>query len=100
MAGLVGLDPQTGKLVPGGVEAETRQILANAAAAARDLGLGLTDLVSASVFTTRFDEFPLINKAWESVFTTDLPPPARTAVGVATLPVGAAVEIEFRFYRP
>lgn len=99
MAGLVGLVPSDGKLASGGPEAETRQILANAAAAARDMGLTLTDLVQATVYTTRFKEFAAINRAWEEVFTDSVPPPARTSIGVAELPLGATVEIEFRFYK-
>lgn len=100
MGGLIGLDPQAGgQLVGGGPLEETRQILRNVAAAARDLGLDLMNLVSATVYTTRFQEFSLINQAWEEVFTDALPPPARTSVGVAALPLGATVEIEFRFYK-
>lgn len=99
MAGMIGSDPKTGQLASGGPYAETQQILANLTAAAGELGLGLTDLVSVNIYTTRFDEFPAINKAWEEVFGPDLPPPARTSVGVATLPASATVEIESRFYK-
>lgn len=99
MAGMVALDPTSGKLTPGGPEAETRQILANLQRALPDFGLRLADLVSATIYTTRFDEFPAINKAWEEVFTAAQPPPARTSIGVAALPLGASVEIEFRLYR-
>lgn len=99
MAGMIGSDPRTGELAAGGPYAETKQILANLADAARELGLSLADLVSVNVYTTRFDEFPAINRAWEEVFGADLPPPARTSVGVAALPAGATVELESRFYR-
>jgi 2-iminobutanoate/2-iminopropanoate deaminase len=98
MAGMIGSDPKTGQLAPGGPYAETKQILANLAAAARELGVSFADLVSVNIYTTRFDEFPAINKAWEEVFGDDLRPPARTSVGVAALPAGATVEIESRFY--
>ena len=100
MAGLIGLDPVSGQLKAKGPYEEAKQILANLTAAARDLGLALTDLVSVNIYTTRFDEFSAINRAWEEVFHPDLPPPARTSVGVAALPLGATVEIEARFYRP
>jgi 2-iminobutanoate/2-iminopropanoate deaminase len=99
MAGMVALAPDGSGLVAGGVEAETRQILANLRRALPDFGLGLDDLVSATIFTTRFEDFPKINKAWEEVFTPEVVPPARTTVGVAALPLGATVEIEFRLYR-
>lgn len=99
MAGMIGLDLEGGKLVEGGPEVETRKILQNLANALPDLDMSLDNLVSATVFTTQFDRFPLINKAWEEVFTPDVVPPARTAVGVAALPLGASVEIEFRLYK-
>jgi 2-iminobutanoate/2-iminopropanoate deaminase len=99
MAGMVALDPTTGKLVEGGPYEETRRILDNAALAARDLGMTLKDLVAATIYTTRFQDFPAINRAWEGVFDDKLPPPARTSIGVAALPLGATVEIEFRFYK-
>ncbi len=99
MAGMIGLSPATGKMEVKGPYGETKQILANLASAAREMGLGLTDLVTVTIYTTTFEEFPAINRAWEEVFGADLPPPARTAVGVAALPLGAAVEIEARFYK-
>lgn len=98
-SGMVGLAGD-GRLAVGGVEAETRQILRNLIAAAKELDLTLEHLASVNIFTTRFEEFPLINKVWEEFFTVDMPPPARTSVGVAALPLGAAVEMAFRFYRP
>jgi 2-iminobutanoate/2-iminopropanoate deaminase len=54
--------------------------------------------VQARIFTTRFEEFPAINAAWEQAFAGSTRPPARTSVGVAALPLGASVEIEFAFY--
>lgn len=100
MAGMIALVKDGGgKLVTGGALAETRQILANLQAAAADMGLKLTDLVSATIYTTRFQDFPQINAAWEEVFTDAVPPPARTSIGVAALPLDAAVEMEFRFYK-
>lgn len=98
-AGLVALDLGTGKLVLGDCEVQTRQILRNFSSALPDFGITLDHLVSATIFTTQFDQFPLINKAWEEVFTVDQLPPARSAVGVAALPLGALVEIEFRAYK-
>ena len=68
-------------------------------AAAREIGLSLTDMVSANIFTTRFDQFGLSNKVWEEFFTADVVPPARTSIGVAALPLGSAVEMSFRFYK-
>jgi 2-iminobutanoate/2-iminopropanoate deaminase len=100
MAGMIALDPKdNSKLVAGGAEGETRRILQNLKLAAGDLGLQLTDLVSATIYTTKFQEFPQINKVWEEFFDDRTPPPARTSIGVAALPLNAAVEMEFRFYK-
>lgn len=98
-AGMIALDPTTSALVDGGPEAEARRILANLRIALVDFGLTLDDLVGATLYTTKFDQFPAINKAWEEVFTADVTPPARTAIGVAALPLGATVEIDFRAYK-
>jgi 2-iminobutanoate/2-iminopropanoate deaminase len=97
-SGMVGLTKE-GKLAQGGVEGETRQILSNMVAAATEIGLKVTDMVVANIFTTKFEEFPVINKVWEEIFTADVPPPARTSLGVAALPLGSLVEMSFRFYK-
>ena len=97
-AGLIGTD-SSNKLVDGGTETETRQILKNLTLFMPDFDLTLDDLISANVFIANMTEFPLVNKAWEEVFTAKQRPPTRAAVGVAALPLGAAVEIEFMFYK-
>ncbi len=99
-AGMIALDPATGRLEPGGPGPETARILANLRGALAELGLTLGDLVLARIYTTAFDRFPAINEAWEAVFADgEAPPPARTSVGVMALPLGASVEIEFMFHR-
>ena len=98
-AGMVGLDKETGALAPGGAEAETTRILENVRLLMADNGLSLSDMVSATIYTTAFEDFPSINRAWDRFFPEDGPLPARTSVGVSALPIGAAVEIEFLFYR-
>ena len=97
-SGMIGLT-KDGKLHSDGIAGETRQILSNLVAAASEIGLSLQDLVAANIFTTKFEEFPTINKVWEEFFTEDVPPPARTSIGVAALPLNALVEMSFRFYR-
>ncbi|MGR8918184.1 MAG: RidA family protein [Gammaproteobacteria bacterium] len=99
-AGMIALNADTGELEPGGAGAETARILANLRAALPDFGLSLADLVQVNVYTTDFASFPDINAAWEAVFTADVRPPARTALGVTSLPLGAAVEMDFQLYRP
>lgn len=98
-SGMIALDPATGNLEPGGPGPETGRILSNLVASLPDFGLTLRDLASARIFTTRWDEFPAINVAWEKALAGIPTPPARTSVGVAALPINASVEIEFAFYK-
>jgi 2-iminobutanoate/2-iminopropanoate deaminase len=98
-AGMVALNTNTGTIEVGGVGAETSLILNNLLRALPDFGLSLDDLVSANVYTTAFESFAEINAAWEAVFTLEQRPPARTAMGVVSLPLGAAIEMDFLFYK-
>jgi len=98
MSGMIAFDRASGQLVSGGAYCETRQILKLLQLALPDWGLSLDNLVQARIYTTHMDQFPEINRAWEEVFGT-IDPPARTSVGVAALPVGAAVEMEFSLYK-
>lgn len=98
VSGMVALDPATGQLIGGGVYFEAKQILSLLQLGLPDWGLSLNELVRARIFTTRMDHFPEINKAWEEVFA-NVEPPSRTSVGVAALPLGATVEMEFDLYR-
>lgn len=98
-SGMIALDVDSGVLASGGSGAEAAKILANLSAALPGLGLTVEDLVSVRIFTTRFEEFPAINAAWEAWLADAARVPARTSVGVAALPLGASVEIEFVFYR-
>jgi 2-iminobutanoate/2-iminopropanoate deaminase len=97
-SGMVGLDAQTGALDPGGPGSEMATILRNLSAALAELGLDKEDLARARVFTTRMDQFPTINTAWEN-WLSDARPPARSAFAVTALPLGATVEVEFEFYK-
>ena len=97
-SGMIALDAATGVLEPGGPGPEARKILQNLSAALKDFGLTPADLVQARIYTTRFEEFPAINAAWESWLEGSNRPPARTSLGVSALPLAASVEIEFMFY--
>jgi 2-iminobutanoate/2-iminopropanoate deaminase len=99
MAGMIALDKDSGELETGGAGAETAKILANLLQALPDFNLSLADLVSATIYTTQFENFTDINQAWEQVFTKDIRAPARTSLGVSALPLQATVEIEFMFYK-
>jgi 2-iminobutanoate/2-iminopropanoate deaminase len=99
LAGQVGLDPGTGKLVDGGAGAQARQALSNISATLGDAGATLADVAKASVFVTNIaDDFAAVNQAYAEAF--DDHRPARTTVQVAALPADALVEIEVWAYRP
>jgi 2-iminobutanoate/2-iminopropanoate deaminase len=91
-AGQVGLDPATGRLVGGGIAAETEQAIANLAAVLAAAGLGLDAVVKTTVYVTDLREWPAVNAAYARRFAP--PYPARATVAVAALPAGAQVEIE------
>jgi 2-iminobutanoate/2-iminopropanoate deaminase len=91
-AGQIGLDPATGEIVPGGVEAETRQVLTNLKNVLEASGSSLDDVVKTTVFLRDMADFPRMNAIYGEFFNQQ--PPARTTVAVAGLPKGGAVEIE------
>jgi 2-iminobutanoate/2-iminopropanoate deaminase len=100
LSGLLGQDRQTGALAGDGVGEQAGRILENVQLLMQEYALGFEHLAMARIFTTHMDKFGEINAAWEQVFN-NIPhaPPARTSVGVAALPLGSKVEIEFTFYK-
>ncbi len=97
-AGQIGLDPATGALVPGGVEAETRQALTNLKHVLEAAGASLATVVKTTVFLRDINDFAKMNAVYAEFFTEGFP--ARSAVQAAALPKGAAVEIEAVAYIP
>jgi len=91
LSGQIGLDPATGEMVAGGVEPETRQVLANAHAVLREAGFTTADVVQCTVFLADLDDYAAVNRIYGEVFADA--PPARAAVEVARLPRDARVEI-------
>jgi 2-iminobutanoate/2-iminopropanoate deaminase len=91
-SGMLGLDPQTGQLAPGGIEAETRQSLNNLAAILEAAGSSMSLVLKTTVFLRDMSDFPRMNAVYAEFFRDE--PPARSTVQVAALPKGAAVEIE------
>ena len=92
LSGQIGLDPQTGTLVSGGIELETRQVLDNIREVLRAAGLGFGDVVKTTIFLINLADFEIVNGVYGEHFTEDFP--ARSTVQVAALPRGALVEIE------
>jgi len=91
-AGQVGLDPATGKLVPGDVSAQAERALQNLGAVLEAAGSSLQNVVKATVFMQNMGDYAAVNAVYARYLGAQ--PPARSAVAVAGLPAGALVEIE------
>ena len=91
-SGQVGQDPTTGKLVTGGISAETERVFKNLSAVLKAAGKGFEDVVRAGVYLTNMSDYVVFNGIYAKHFGP--PFPARTAIGVAALPLGACVEID------
>ena len=92
VSGQIPLDPVSGQLVAGDIEAEIRRVFDNLAAIAQAAGGSLASVVKLSVFLTDLAHFPKVNEIMATYFSE--PYPARAAIGVASLPRGARVEVE------
>jgi 2-iminobutanoate/2-iminopropanoate deaminase len=97
-SGQLGIDPESGSLVEGGVEAEARQTLENIAAVLGDCGGGLADVAKTTVFVVDLADFAAVNAVYGGAFGDHKP--ARSTVEVRALPAGARVEIEVWAWLP
>lgn len=91
-SGQIGLDPATGELVSGGVEAETRRAMENIRGVLAAAGLTFDHVVKTTIFLADMNDFAKVNAIYGAVFTKE--PPARSTVAVAALPKLGRVEIE------
>lgn len=91
-AGQIGLDPATGKMVDGGVEAQTHRALTNLGAVLTAAGSGFGSVVKTTVFVADMADYAAVNAIYADYFLE--PFPARSAVAAKTLPAGALVEVE------
>ena len=91
-AGQVPLIPGEGKLAEGDIQVQTRQALENVKAVLEAAGTSLSNVMKTTVFLDNMDDFSRMNAIYEEFFPEN--PPARSAVEVARLPLGALVEIE------
>jgi 2-iminobutanoate/2-iminopropanoate deaminase len=91
-SGQVPLDPETGKLVEGSIGDQTRRCLENLSVVAAAAGGSLGDAVRMGIYVTDMSTFAQVNEAYGAYFADG--PPARSTIGVASLPLGAQVEID------
>jgi len=91
-SGQGGLDPASGEMVPGGVEAETRQTLTNLKNVLEAAGSGLSYVVKTTVYLRAMADFQKMNAVYAEFFPEN--PPARATIAAAGLPKGACVEID------
>jgi reactive intermediate/imine deaminase len=92
LSGQIPLDPATMTLVDGGMDVQIRRVFDNLKAVAEAAGGSLRDVVKLNVFLTDLAHFPLVNEIMAEYFAE--PYPARAAIGVASLPRGAGVEMD------
>lgn len=95
-SGQIPLDPATGELVSGGIEAQAEQVMTNMQGALAAVGAGFERVVKTTIFLTDLADFAKVNAIYGRRFTTA--PPARSTVQVAALPRGAQIEIEWVAY--
>ena len=91
-AGQIPIEPATGNLVAGNIQAQTERVLQNVKAILDDQGLTFANVVKSTVFMTNLGDFAGMKEVYAKYFTENFP--ARSTVQVAALPKGASVEIE------
>lgn len=91
-SGQIPIDPATGNLVEGDIEAQTKQVFENLKAVLEAAGSGLDKIVKTTCFMDNMSDFAKMNEVYASFFSGDYP--SRSAVEVAKLPKGALIEIE------
>jgi reactive intermediate/imine deaminase len=92
LSGQIGLDPASGELVPGGIEAQARRVFTNLAAVAEAAGASLDAAVKVTIYLVDFGHFAVVNGIMQEYFRE--PYPARVTIAAAGLPRGAAIEVD------
>jgi 2-iminobutanoate/2-iminopropanoate deaminase len=92
VSGQLGVDPETGDVVEGGIEAQTEQVMRNLGAVLEAAGSSLSNVLKASIFLVDLGDFAAMNEVYARYVGPDFP--ARATVQIAALPSGALVEIE------
>ena len=94
-SGQIGLDPTTGRLVPGGIAEQTKRVFENIKAVLAQAGLDVTHVVKTTVYLKSMSDFAAVNEIYATFLAPEgVVPPARSTVAVAGLPKDALVEIE------
>jgi reactive intermediate/imine deaminase len=96
LSGQIPLDPKTMKLVEGGIEEQVRRVFDNLRAVCREAGGDFDRVARVTVYLTDLGHFAKVNEVMAAYFNE--PYPARAAIGVASLPRGAAVEVDAIMY--
>jgi 2-iminobutanoate/2-iminopropanoate deaminase len=91
-SGQIGLDPEKGVIVDGGVEAQAKQVLENLSAVLKASGSSFDKVVMTSIFLSAMSDFKSVNEIYAKYVSSDKPP-ARQTVAVKELPLGALIEI-------
>jgi 2-iminobutanoate/2-iminopropanoate deaminase len=93
VSGQIPLDPATGEVVEGEIEAQATRVFANLCAVLEAAGSGVERVLRTSIYLTDLSLFPRVNAVYERQFTGD-PRPARSTIGVASLPLGVQIEVD------
>lgn len=91
VSGVIGLDPASGKLAAGGIEAEARQVMENLSSVLNAAGVTFENVVKTTIYLKDIRDFPKVNAIYGGYFKTY---PARATVEVSNLPAGADIEID------
>lgn len=92
VSGNIPRNPVTGQMVNGGIDAATRQVMANLRSVLTGCGLGMMDVVKTTVYLKNMDDFAAMNKIYAESFPED--PPARSTIQAAKLPADSLLEID------
>jgi reactive intermediate/imine deaminase len=93
VSGQIPLDPATGEVAEGEIEAQAARVFENLRAVLEAAGSGLERVLRTSIYLTDLSLFPRVNAIYERHFTGD-PKPARSTIGVAALPLGVQIEVD------
>ncbi|ADL08535.1 RidA family protein [Thermosediminibacter oceani] len=96
-SGQIAINPATGEIVEGGIEAQTRQVMENVKNILKAANMDFSNVVKTTVFITNMDDFAKVNEIYAEYFSEN--PPARSCVEVSRLPKGVLIEVEVIAHR-